>query len=35
VLSVPRRSVMNFLLVAMLLAIWFLMNHHGLLTQAP
>jgi len=26
---------MNFLLVAMVLAIWFLMNHHGLLTQAP
>jgi hypothetical protein len=38
-----RRSVgenalgiaMNLLLVAMVLAIWFLMNHHTILTQAP
>jgi hypothetical protein len=26
---------MNFLMVLMVLAIWFLMNHHGYLTQPP
>jgi hypothetical protein len=34
-MSSPLALCLNFLMVLMVVAIWFLMNHHGFLTQPP